>query len=993
MKKIYSLLLFALVFSHIAQAQPATSNWRFGNQVGLVFPATGPPTAATGSALTSYEAGSSVSDGAGNLLCYTNAVQVWDRNNAPMPNGALSGSSASATQGALLLPKPGSTQEYYLFTVDAIENGLASGLRYSVVDMSLRGGLGDIGTVKDVAVALPGGLVQVTEKLTAIQLANGRDYWVIVHGWGTNRFYSFLLTPAGLQTMPVVSSVGLVHRGGGGPYNNAGGYLRASPAGTRLAVAQRDNGLELFDFDRATGAVTNAQTVSISAQYYYGLEFSADGSKLYMTDLVGQSVFQVDLSNSNAVVTIGIASNFTGGVLRGPDNRIYVGVDRSNYLAVIPTPDAAGTACGFQNNGAFLGTGVQTRIGLPNFPNSYAAVVNYWTGNVSIDYLLPGNWNAGYVPSATDDVTIPAAAVRMPILSGPVAHRAFAIESGASMTLAAGGTLILSADLTATGTLQGEGTLATNGAASQQLGGQPFTLGNLLVGAAGAALVTDVTLTQVLALIGNLDPAGRLLTLRSDANGTAMVVNNGTARVTGPATVQRYVGPAQYVGLGYRHVAAPVAGATVASLATPNFTPVFNPDYNTVGNTVTPFPTVYSYDQTRVTTPGATLADFDRGWFSPATAAVPLADATGYTLNMVAGETFAFRGLLHNGNFTRTGLGRGAGLQAGWHFLGNPYPAPISWTQAFAGATGLDDAVYVFQASGQYAGGYASFVNRVGLNGGGDEIALGRGFFVRTSSAATPGALALTNAARLTGYANPDFQRGAAETRPLLRLALQGRSGPADEAVAYLETGATPGFDRAFDAYKVAAGPCSLGFESGNELLGVNGLPPLGTTPVVLPLRVLANQPGSYTLVVRELLNLPAGTTAQLRDTHTGTLTLLTPHTSYAFVAPATAQTGRFFVLLNPARPGGGRPVPALADISLYPNPAHDQLWLSRPAALAGQALTVRLLNGLGQVVRQQTVAAAPAAAAVSLAGLPQGIYTVQVASASGRVSRRVAVQ
>ena len=993
MKNNYFWLLCALLGSHLAQAQPATRNWRFGTQAGLSFPASGAPAPATGSALTSYEASSAVSDNAGNLLCYTNAVQVWDRTNAPMPNGALPSSSPSATQGALLLARPGSSQEFYLFTVDAIENALAAGLHYSVVDMALRGGLGDIGAVKNVAVPLPGGATQLTEKLTAVRVPNSSNYWVVVHGWNTDLFYAFLLTSAGLQPTPVVSAEGQVHRGGGGPYNNAGGYLRASPASDRLAVATRDGGLELFDFDAATGGVANAQPLSFGAAYYYGLDFSADGSKLYLSDLVGSGLYQIDLANANAVVRVGTANGFTGGVARGNDGRIYVGVEQGGALAVVANPNLAGTACGFQANGVALGAGSRSRVGLPNFPNAYAALVNYWTGNVSTDYLLPANWNAGYVPSATDDVNIPAAAVRMPILGGPVAHHAFAIESGASMTLDSLGILTLSADLLATGTLQGNGTLATNGAAVQQLGGQPFVLGNIAVGAAGAALATDVTLTRVLALTGNLAPAGYQLTLRSDARNTAMVVNNGTATVTGPATVQRFVGPAAYAGLGYRHVAAPVAGLTVGSLATAGFAPVLNSSYNTVGNTAVPFPTAYTYDQTRVTTPGATLADFDRGWLSPANAAVPLDAATGYTLNMPAGETFAWRGTLHNGPFARAGLGRGTGAQAGWHFLGNPYPAPIRWSLAFAGATGLDDAVYTFQASGQYAGGYASFVNGVGLNGGTDELALGRGFFVRTSTAGTAGSLTFTNAARLGSYANPGFQRGTAETRPLLRLALQGPAGPADEAVAYLEAGATPGFDRTRDAYKIAAGPCSLGFEAGADLLGISALPPLGVAPVVLPLRVVTTQAGTYSLAVGALLNLPAGTTVQLRDALTGTLTALAPRTRYVFTAPATAPAGRFFVLINPAPRPAAPAASALAAISLYPNPAHDQLWLSRPAVLAEQSLSISLLNALGQVVRQQTAVSETADVPLSVKGLLPGIYTVRIRSAVGSFSRRVAVQ
>jgi hypothetical protein len=378
-----------------------------------------------------------------------------------------------------------------------------------------------------------------------------------------------------------------------------------------------------------------------------------------------------------------------------------------------------------------------------------------------------------------------------------------------------------------------------------------------------------------------------------------------------------------------------------------------------------------------------------------------LAAATGYTLNMPSGQTVAFNGQLHNGPYTRSNLGRGNGLQSGWHFLGNPYPSPISWTRAFAGeagnantgAQGLDNAVYVYQSSGQYGGGYASFVNGISVNGGTDEIALGRGFFVRTSAPGTAGRLALTNAARLTTYANPNLQRGTADTRPLVRLALAGAAGPTDEAVVYLENGATTGFDSAFDAYKITAGSRSLAFEVGGELLAVNALPLLGTAPAVLPLQVLVSQTGAYTIEARELLNLPQGTVAQLRDTQTGSLIALHPQTRYSFTATSTSLTGRFFLLLNPAQALASTPGSVLADVTLYPNPAHDRLWISRTSATAGQVLHLTLLNSLGQVVRQQTVSAASGNPAISLAGLARGIYTVQVRSAAGTVARRLAIE
>ncbi|MCK9618221.1 MAG: hypothetical protein M0R21_10350 [Lentimicrobiaceae bacterium] len=73
--------------------------------------------------------------------------------------------------------------------------------------MTLNGGYGAV-TTKNVNL-IPG--ANSTEKVTATKHANGKDIWIITHGWQNNTYYSFLLTQDGLNTSPVVSNVGLIH--------------------------------------------------------------------------------------------------------------------------------------------------------------------------------------------------------------------------------------------------------------------------------------------------------------------------------------------------------------------------------------------------------------------------------------------------------------------------------------------------------------------------------------------------------------------------------------------------------------------------------------------------------------------------------------------------------------------------------------------------------------------------------------------------------------
>ncbi len=357
-----------------AFGQRENSNWFFGINAAINFPVTGVPAAVAGSAMNTYEATTTVSDAAGQLLFYSNSENIWNRNNQVMPNGSNLGGHQSASQGVIAVQSLTNAQQYYVFVVDGAENQLVGGLKYSLVDMTQQGGLGAVAT-RGVQVSS----VRLTEKLTTVPHANGRDTWVLVHGWQTNAFYAYLLSPSGLQTTPVVTTIGSVHSGGGGTYGNANsvGYMRASPNGSKLAVGVRDASFELFDFNPATGQLSNY--IPLGSTYRsYGVAFSPDSRLLYGTNLNYLEVYQFDTQAGSAtaiansgIVVANTADN-SGGLQIGPDGKLYVSIHNSSYLAVINNPNVRGTGCGFQANAVYLG-GKVSQIGLPNFPASRVA--------------------------------------------------------------------------------------------------------------------------------------------------------------------------------------------------------------------------------------------------------------------------------------------------------------------------------------------------------------------------------------------------------------------------------------------------------------------------------------------------------------------------------------------------------------------------------------------------------------------------------------------
>jgi gliding motility-associated-like protein len=331
----------------------------------------GAPVALTNSMLSITEGGTSMSDAAGNLLFYTNGLTVKNKNHLAMPNGTGLMGDPSTTQLAAF-KKPGSTNIYYIFTGDYEVH--PNGIRYTEVDMSLNAGLGDVTAVKNVLLNTPS-----CEKITAIRHCNNQDVWVVTHDYNSNAFRTYLVTAAGVNPVPVISNAGQVV---GGATTDVIGQIKGSPNGRKLASATGNpQSFELFDFDPATGIVSNPITFPLmaGASGAYGAEFSPDGTKLYFGSL-SPDIYQYDLcagSNTaiaNSGVKIGTspstATSNLGAFQIGPDGKIYVARAVEPWVGVINNPNALGVGCNYVDNGVGL-AGKNSYLALPAYVNYY----------------------------------------------------------------------------------------------------------------------------------------------------------------------------------------------------------------------------------------------------------------------------------------------------------------------------------------------------------------------------------------------------------------------------------------------------------------------------------------------------------------------------------------------------------------------------------------------------------------------------------------------
>ena len=389
----FHLLICLFVWSAYGFAQnKQANNWYFGQYAGITFNTVdGSPEALYDGMINQNEGCASISDTEGNLLFYTNGMTVWNHLHFIMQNGTGLTGHTSASMSGLIVPWPNHDDHYFILSVD--ECGGSNGLCYSIVDMSLDNGLGAVTDVKNIPLAGP-----VHEMVTSVLHENGKSIWVISHLWQTNTFISFLIDQDSLHSNPILCNAGMVHSAS----YVANGYMKASMQGNKIAIAQADaEVVQLFDFDNATAQLSNPITIPrFETNNTYGVEFSPDGSKLYVSSFNGSPsnenmvVTQFDLSSDDSAAIVNseyIVAQITGasierfgGIQIGPDEKIYIARRGCSYLSIINNPNLPGAFCDYENVGINLtdGSGVhQAMYGLPAFIQSFFNPANFsWEG-------------------------------------------------------------------------------------------------------------------------------------------------------------------------------------------------------------------------------------------------------------------------------------------------------------------------------------------------------------------------------------------------------------------------------------------------------------------------------------------------------------------------------------------------------------------------------------------------------------------------------------
>lgn len=517
------------------------------------------------------------------------------------------------------------------------------------------------------------------------------------------------------------------------------------------------------------------------------------------------------------------------------------------------------------------------------------------TGNFNVS----GNWtNNGIFVSGSSGNTVTFNGSSSILGSTPTNFRGVIISG----VLNSPATLNVAGNFTNNGTFNaGTGTLVLNGGTGQSIGGTTITnFNNITVNkASGIATVSsnqNIINALTISGAGNLNANGRL-TLVSTASGDARIAEiTGGGSITGNIIAQRYL-PNTDAVRAYRYLASPVTNANVSDWkAEFPITGTFNDpstaaEWPGIPGIIQTNKTLFIYNEAH--TPTSVINDRYESYPLDGTSstASPIVNGRGYAAWVRQGNpiTLNLTGLPRQGDVAVNVTAQTGGGDDGWNLIGNPYAAPISWSNVTRPA-GVNDQIALQDNTdniGLGAGAYVYFAGGLGVPASyTGTIASGQGFWVRATAAAT----ITFQENDKQAVSNPDFIREA-PTKDILRINIAGNNRQ-DEMVIHFSDAASDESDAGFDAFKLKNDFVNLSsFSSDSVKMAINVLGRLSCNKEV-GLVVDGVTPGTYTFNFSQFESFGDKIQIRLLDNFTGTtFDLRVENPTYQFSVSADVNT------------------------------------------------------------------------------------------------------
>jgi len=346
-------LITLVVITGNVYSQREADVWYFGEQCGLNYNSGVPEVLHNGHTYETYGGVGTMSDSLGNLLLYSEGDTIFTSKHLPMENG-VDFINGWGHQSNLIIQWPESDSLYFVFKVP---NG-DFGLYFSVIDISKNNGLGAV-IEKDILLDYAW---DAADKVTATMHKNKRDIWVITRKFQDDHYASFLITPDGINEVPVLSPAPDVD------YNVVNrGFIKISYDKKYLfSNYWSDRDVEVCRFNDETGEIEFLYDLN-TGNYPTGIEFSPDSKFAYISYQSGGASDNIDIMQYNMDYVDDVSLFITTAIVIGSgdlngyalqlatDGKIYCIFNGhllpgSNYfVGVINKPWELGTACQYDS--------------------------------------------------------------------------------------------------------------------------------------------------------------------------------------------------------------------------------------------------------------------------------------------------------------------------------------------------------------------------------------------------------------------------------------------------------------------------------------------------------------------------------------------------------------------------------------------------------------------------------------------------------------------
>ena len=365
--KITILFICILAFS-LSYAQNEAAHWKFGRNFSMSFNSGVPETTNLDFPFATVHKPAIISDKNGCFQFYSSGGVIYGKDGELMPNGTgILGSIGSA---GIIIPLPGSDSIYYYIynrCNDFCEESSLPGSYYSIIDMSLNDGNGDV-VLKNIKFS-----DNSPQSYEAVRSPDSNTIWMATYINTEQEIRVYEFNEQGFNLNYQATSVDNVEFFGLNYFSR----IQFSNQGDKLVTLTYNNGavsgqeVFLFDFNPITGTVSNQISLGGVAAFVFSVEFSPNSNLLYFVTNpnINSIVYQLDIS-SNSVddilsslteIHFNIVSGSPddpnqgglGSIALGPDGKIYI-VRTSivaNYLDVIHNPNGVGEDCDYEEQG------------------------------------------------------------------------------------------------------------------------------------------------------------------------------------------------------------------------------------------------------------------------------------------------------------------------------------------------------------------------------------------------------------------------------------------------------------------------------------------------------------------------------------------------------------------------------------------------------------------------------------------------------------------